>query len=117
MIRLIVIGVAAVVSLVVFLFNMHSDPANAAQGDCIGNLPTSQTGSVADVPQAKKIDCTDSSAQFKVVGVVNDPSGNEIEDDTARRRDCGAFAGYDTAYEQSSQDGGGTLLCLETIKH
>ncbi|HEY4454617.1 MAG TPA: hypothetical protein VGN81_09940 [Pseudonocardiaceae bacterium] len=122
MIRLIVLGVVIVVGLVVWLFTKGSDPGNAAVGDCIGNLPTVNSTSTVDANNAKKIDCTDSSAQYKVIGVKNDPSGNEINNSDQVDKDCSAYPGYQVAFEQYSQDNSGdnsdgTLLCLEPVKH
>jgi hypothetical protein len=123
LIRLIIFGVIAIIGVVIWLFNQHSDPGNAGVGDCIGNLPDASNSSTAvDADNAKKIDCTDSSAQFKVVGVVNDPTGNEINNDAQVGKDCGGFTGFSTAFEEYSQDNSGddsdgTLLCLEPVKH
>jgi hypothetical protein len=122
MIRLIIGAVVLVVIVVVALITSHSDPGNAAVGDCIGNLPSADSTTAVDANNAKKIDCTDPSAQYKVVGVVKDSTGNEINDDAKVQKDCGAFPGFDTAFEEYSQDNSGnnsdgTLLCLEPVKH
>jgi hypothetical protein len=122
MIRLIVFAVVGIIALVTWLITSHSDPGNAAVGDCIGNLPSANSDAAVTANDAKKIDCTDSSAQYKVVGVVNDPSGNEINDDAKVGKDCGSFPGFSTAFEEYSQDNSGsdsngTLLCLEPVKH
>ena len=122
MIRLIIIGVVAVVALVGWLVTRGSDPGNAAVGDCIGNLPTANSTTAVTANDAKKIDCTDSGAQYKVVGVKNDPTGDEINNSDQVDKDCGAFPGYQTAFEQYSEDNSGndsngTVLCLEPVKH
>ena len=122
MIRLIIVGVVAVVALVAWLVTRGSDPSNAAVGDCIGGLPAVNSTAAVDANNAKKIDCTDSGAQYKVVGVKADPSGNEINNSDQVDKDCSGFQGYQTAFEQYSQDNSGnnsngTVLCLEPIKH
>ena len=122
MIRLIVFGVVLVVGLVVWLVTKGSDPGNAAVGDCIGGLPAVNSTAAVDANDAKKIDCTDSGAQYKVIGVKDDPSGNEINNSDQVDKDCSAYPGYQTAFEQYSQDNSGnnsngTLLCLEPVKH
>jgi hypothetical protein len=122
MVRLIIGGVVVVVGIVVAVVTSHSDPGNAAVGDCIGNLPSADSTTAVDANNAKKIDCTDPSAQYKVVGVVKDSTGNEINDDAKVQKDCGGFQGFDTAFEEYSQDSSGnnsdgTLLCLEPVKH
>ncbi len=122
MIRLIIAAVVVVVGIVVAVISSHTDPGNAAVGDCIGNLPSADSTTAVDANNAKKIDCSDSTAQYKVVGVVKDPTGNEINDDTKVQKDCGGFQGFDTAFEEYSQDNSGnnsdgTLLCLEPVKH
>jgi hypothetical protein len=122
MIRLIVLGVVVVVGLVVWLFTKGSDPGNAAVGDCIGGLPSVNSTAAVDANNAKKIDCTDSGAQYKVIGVKDDPSGDEINNSDQVDKDCSAYPGYQTAFEQfSKNDSGdssdGTVLCLEPVKH
>lgn len=122
MVRLIIGAVVVVVGIVVAVISSKTDPGNAAVGDCIGNLPTANSDSAVDANDAKKIDCSDSSAQYKVVGVVSDSTGNEINDDAKVQKDCGSFQGFDTAFEEYSQDksgndSNGTLLCLEPVKH
>ncbi|HEV3356108.1 MAG TPA: hypothetical protein VG247_04890 [Pseudonocardiaceae bacterium] len=122
MIRLIIIAVVAVVIVVFAVIASQTDAGNAAVGDCIGNLPSADSTTAVDANNAKKIDCTDPSAQYKVVGVVKDSTGNEINDDAKVQKDCGAFPGFDTAFEEYSQDNSGnnsdgTLLCLEPVKH
>jgi hypothetical protein len=122
MIRLIVLGVVVVVAVVVWLFTKGSDPSNAAVGDCIGGLPSVNSTAAVDANNAKKIDCTDSGAQYKVIGVKDDPTGDEINNSDQVDKDCSAYPGYQTAFEQFSKDDSGsssdgTVLCLEPVKH
>jgi hypothetical protein len=122
MVRLIILGVVVVVGLITWLVTRGSDPGNAAVGDCIGNLPSANSTVAVTADDAKKIDCTDSGAQYKVIGVKNDPSGDEIDNSDQVDKDCSAYPGYQTAFEQYSQDDSGnnsdgTVLCLEPVKH
>ena len=122
MVRLIILGVVVVVGLITWLVTRGSDPGNAAVGDCIGNLPSATSTAAVSADDAKKIDCTDPGAQYKVIGLKNDPSGDEIDNSDQVDKDCNAYPGYQTAFEQYSEDDSGndsdgTLMCLEPVKH
>jgi hypothetical protein len=122
LIRLIIIGVVAVVAIVWALIASHSDPGNAAVGDCIANLPQGNTDSAQDASAAKKVDCTDSSAAYKVLGVVPDSTGHDLDSQDSMAKTCQqwpqtTYAFEETKTDQSSDNSSGTVLCLTDVKH
>jgi hypothetical protein len=119
-IRLGISAVVIVVALIVWLVNMHSDPGTAQVGDCMGSLPTDDSGQTVDASDAKKVDCTDPSAAFKVLGRKDNTSMDTFNNETGQQL-CGDFPGTDKVLEISNSDSDsssdGTLFCLESIKH
>jgi hypothetical protein len=122
LIRLIIIGVAAIIAIVVAVVTSHTDPGNASVGDCIANLPQGNSSTPQDASDAKKVDCTDPSAAYKVLGTVDDTTGHDLDDQQSMARTCAAwptttYAFEETKTDQDSNDTTGTVLCLTDIKH
>ncbi|HEX4224225.1 MAG TPA: hypothetical protein VHZ97_17785, partial [Pseudonocardiaceae bacterium] len=122
LIRLIIIVVAVIVGGIIALVNLHTDPGNASVGDCIANLPQGNTSAPQDASNAKKVDCTDSSAAYKVLGTVDDSTGHDLDDQQSMARTCAqwpqtTYAFEETKTDQSGDDTSGTVLCLVDIKH
>lgn len=122
LIRLIIIGVVAVGVIVWALIASHSDPGNASVGDCIANLPQGNTDTAQDASAAKKVDCTDSSAAYKVLGVVPDSTGHDLDSQDSMAKTCQqwpqtTYAFEETKSDQSGDNTTGTVLCLTDVKH
>jgi len=123
MVRLIIGAVVVVAAIIITLVNSHTDPGNASVGDCIANLPQDSSGVTQDASDAKKVDCTDSTAAYKVLGVVKDPDGHDLDSQDSMQKTCNAWQQTTYAFEETessndnSDDTSGTVLCLTDVKH
>jgi len=79
-------------------YGTHNAPATAAVGDCV-----TQTGS----DSLSKVGCGDKSAQFKVVGRLEDKTMVDASLDA-----CAAFPTATSAYWEGENGKPGLVLCL-----
>jgi hypothetical protein len=94
------------------LDGIKNDPANAKVGNCLAGdkLDSSTAKPVSNV---KVVDCTSSTANYKVVGVVNGKTQAQFNaDDNV----CKDFATAQSALWQGTAGKAGSVLCLEPIK-
>jgi hypothetical protein len=100
------IGVALVVLIggPIAIISGQSSPSAANVGDCM-------SGSSADT--LKRVDCTDASAQWTVVGRLSDKTEAEFNAD---QNLCAAFPTSETAYWEGKQGETGFVLCLAPKK-
>ena len=116
-VRLGIAAVVVIVGIVVYFVNQQSDPTTANVGDCLGSLPADSSVVNVSADGAKKVDCTSSDAQAKVLGVLHDKTESDFNN-TDGSVLCQSFPGSDTAYYQadSSNSSTGTILCLKSLK-
>jgi hypothetical protein len=86
--------------------NVQGGLANAKTGDCVADFTPTQ--SVTET-KAKKVDCGDASATYKVLGVVKNVSRTEFE----TGKPC---ADYPTTNGALWLERGGTVLCMEPVQ-
>jgi hypothetical protein len=94
--------VVAVVAIIGVLANRDS-PKQTAVGDCM-------SGQTAET--LKKVACTDSTAEWKVVGRVGNKTESEAKPETA----CTQWPETDSAYWEGKPGESGFVLCLAPIK-
>jgi hypothetical protein len=82
----------------------QSAPSAANVGDCMSGQ-TAQT--------LKKVDCTDASVAWTVVGRLSDKTEAEFD---AEDDPCAAFPTSETAYWEGKKGEKGVLLCLAPKK-
>lgn len=80
-------------------------PETAKAGDCL-------SGQSAE--ELKTVDCADATAEYKVVGKVENKT--EAEFDTNAESICAAYPTFQTAYWEGKKNGSGYVLCLEPVK-
>ncbi|WP_327354842.1 LppU/SCO3897 family protein [Streptomyces sp. NBC_01304] len=101
-----IVVVFAIVAIVGYIAS-QDDADTAAVGDCMHQGSSSSTN-----PDLEVVDCSDSKAQFEVVGKV---SGTYTSDTEASAKCEAEGKKFDTVYSQSG-DGEDFLLCLATHK-
>jgi hypothetical protein len=96
-----IIGVALVVVIggPIAYFASKSDPSAANVGDCL-------SGQTA--PTMKKVDCTDATAQWVVVGRLSDKTEADFNDESS----CAAFPTTEFSYWKGTEGETGFILCL-----
>jgi hypothetical protein len=103
-IRLILLALVVVVGGPIAIIRAQSAPSAANVGDCM-------SGQTADA--LKKVSCTDSSAQWTVVGRL---SGQTEDQFNAANDPCAAFPTSETAYWEGNKGATGFVLCLAPKK-
>ncbi|BCJ64411.1 LppU/SCO3897 family protein [Polymorphospora rubra] len=100
-----VIGVVVVLVVIAvggFIWNnLTGDPSTASVGDCLVG---------EDEDTLKVIDCGDATAQWKVVGKVEDKSESEFR---ASEGICAVHPTSEIAYWWGKPGGNGDVLCME----
>jgi hypothetical protein len=104
-IRLGILGVVVIIGIIVAVVTHHTDPGGAAVGDCL-------SGSVDNADSVKKVDCTDSTASYKVLGTLD----NQTQDDFNNEDNpCTQWQNADAAFWEGQDGDTGTTLCLQSL--
>src|SRR5262245_19779580 len=103
-IRIIVIALAIVIGGPIAYFASLSDPSAANVGDCMSGQ-TAQT--------LKKVDCTEATVEWKVVGRLSDKTEAQFDADDDP---CSDFPTSEMAYWEGKTGQTGFILCLEPKK-
>ncbi len=101
-IRIIGIALLVVIGGPIAYFASQSAPSAANVGDCM-------TGQTADT--LKKVDCTDASAEWTVVGRLSDQTEAQFN---AADNPCPSFPTTEFAYWEGKWGQTGFVLCLES---
>ena len=103
-IRIIVVALAVVIGGPIAIIAAQSAPSAAKVGDCM-------SGQTAET--LKKVDCTDASAAWTVVGRLSDKTEAQFD---AEDDPCSSFPTSETAYWEGKKGEKGFLLCLAPKK-
>jgi hypothetical protein len=96
-----IVGVGVVLLIGLVARQVTGDPDTAAVGECM-------SGASAD--DLKVVECTDSAAEYKVVGKVEDKT--QTEANVSAEQICRPFAGAERIFWKGEQGGSGYVLCL-----
>ena len=91
---------------------IKSDPANAKVGNCL-NASKLDSTDVQQVKNVKVVDCTSSSATYKIAGIVENKTRADF---TTDKRVCGAYPSAVSALWEEGSGSTGSVLCLEPVK-
>jgi hypothetical protein len=91
---------------------VKKDPANAKVGNCLEGEKLDST-TAKQVNNIKVVDCSSSSANYKVIGIV--PNKTETDFDTDNEI-CKAYPTAESALWQGTSGEPGSVLCLEPVK-
>jgi hypothetical protein len=97
-IRIIAVALIVVIGAPIAYFAAQSAPAAANVGDCMA-------GQTAET--LKKVECTDSTAEWVVVGRLSDKTEAQFTDDA-----CAAFPTTEISYWEGKTGQAGFILCL-----
>jgi len=103
-IRIIIVALVVVIGGPIAIIAAQSAPSAANVGDCM-------SGQTAET--LKKVDCTDASVAWTVVGRLSDKTEAEFD---AQDDPCAAFPTSETAYWEGKKGEKGFLLCLAPKK-
>lgn len=98
-IRIIGVALLVVVGGPIAYFAAQSAPSAANIGDCMNGQTENSL---------KKVDCTDASAEWVVVGRLSDKTEAQFDDDS-----CAAYPTAEFGYWEGTQGSTGFILCLE----
>jgi hypothetical protein len=96
-----VVGVGAVLVIGLVARQVTGDPDTASVGECMSG---------ASAQDLKVVECTDSTAEYKVVGKVGDKTQTEAS--ISGEQICRPYAGAERIFWKGEQGGSGYVLCL-----
>jgi hypothetical protein len=96
-----IVGIGVVLLIGLVARQVTGDPDTAAVGECL-------SGATAD--DLKVVECADSTAEYKVVGKVDDKTQTEANLNGGQI--CRPFTGAERIFWKGEQGGSGYVLCL-----